>query len=151
MTTSIERLLAEADITRLMHTYAHRLDGADFAGVGALFDQGVWHIAPDRSCHGSAEVEAWLVENLAVHGDKLGTRHIISNVLIDVADDGLSATALSYGVVTQVTEDFPIQVISQCRYEDIFACTASEWHFLERRALIDGFGDTRAHIRPTGH
>jgi hypothetical protein len=49
--------------------------------------------------------------------------------------------------VTQVTEDFPLQLISQARYQDSFAKTDGDWHFVDRRVLSDGIGDVSHHRR----
>ena len=113
MISSDERREAEERIARLIFAYCSRLDAADFEGMASLFKNGTWHIDPGTVCHGKDEVRAWLEANLIVHGDKLGTRHLISNIVTDVADDGETAVSSSYVHVTQVTEDFPLQLISQ--------------------------------------
>jgi hypothetical protein len=142
-----ERREAEDRIARLIFAYCWRLDAADFEGMASLFDNGTWHIDPETACHGKEEVRDWLEKNLIVHGDKLGTRHIISNIVTDVADDGETAVSSSYVHVTQVTEEFPLQLISQARYQDSFAKTNGEWHFVDRRVLTDGIGDMSHHKR----
>jgi hypothetical protein len=142
-----ERREAEDRIARLIFAYCSRLDAADFEGMASLFENGTWHIDPETVRHGRDEVRAWLEETLIVYGDKLGTRHIISNIVTDVADDGQTAVSSSYVHVTQVTEDFPLQLISQARYQDSFAKTDGEWHFVDRRVLSDGIGDMSHHRR----
>jgi 3-phenylpropionate/cinnamic acid dioxygenase small subunit len=142
-----ERREAEDRIARLIFAYCSRLDAADFEGMASLFENGTWHIDPETVRHGRDEVRAWLEETLIVYGDKLGTRHIISNIVTDVADDGQTAVSSSYVHVTQVTEDFPLQLISQARYQDSFAKTDGDWHFVDRTVLSDGAGDMSHHRR----
>jgi hypothetical protein len=115
--------------------------------MASLFENGTWHISPEIACHGKEEVRDWLEENLIVHGDKLGTRHVVSNIVTDVADDGETAVSSSYVHVTQVTEEFPLQLISQACYQDSFAKTNGEWHFVDRKVLSDGIGDMSHHRR----
>ncbi|MDS2171854.1 nuclear transport factor 2 family protein [Nesterenkonia sp. CL21] len=138
---------AEHQIARLIYTYCQRLDAADFTGAAALFKNGVWHITTETTCRGSIEHETWLRENLVVHGDRLGTMHLVTNVVVDVADDGQTATSLSYVAVSQVTEDFPLQLVSQARYQDSFTLGTNGWEFTERRVHFDGGGDLHAHRR----
>jgi ketosteroid isomerase-like protein len=142
-----DRREAEDRIARVILAYCSRLDAADFEAMASLFENGTWHIDPETVCHGKDEVRDCLEENLIVHGDKLGTRHIVTNIVTDVAADGETAVSSSYVHVTQVTEDFPLQLISQARYQDSFAKTNGKWHFVDRKILSDGTGDMSHHRR----
>jgi len=138
---------AEAAITRLIYTYCHRLDGADLAGAAELFEHARWQLSPDVICQGAKEhLDALQV--IRVYGDRLGTRHVVSNLLIDVADDGLSATSVSYVDSIQVTAEFPLQLIFQGRYLDSFTFEDGAWRFQDRIVDADGVGDMSAHHKP---
>jgi len=138
---------AEAAITRLIYTYCHRLDGADLEGAAHLFEHARWQLSPDVICRGAAEhLDALQV--IRVYGDRLGTRHVVSNLLIDVAEDGLSATSVSYVNSIQVTPEFPLQLIFQGRYLDEFAHVDGSWQFQDRIVDADGVGDMSAHHKP---
>ena len=138
---------AESAITRLIYTYCHRLDGADLAGAAALFEHARWQLSPDVICQGSAEhLDALQV--IRVYGDRLGTRHVVSNLLIDLADDGLSAKSISYVDSIQVTAEFPLQLIFQGRYIDEFTFEDGQWRFHDRIVDADGIGDMSAHHKP---
>lgn len=145
MIASEDRREAEHQIARLIYTYAHRLDAADFKGAAALFENAIWHITEETSCRGTAEHEAWLRENLVVHDGRLGTMHVVSGIVTEIADDGQTATSKSYVVVSQVTDGFPLQLIAQARYEDAFDRGPCGWQFTERKVHFDGGGDLRAH------
>lgn len=121
MITRDERMYAEREITRLIYTYCQRLDAADFEATAEFLEHAIWHFSPETSLHGRDEKRGWLRDNLQVHSDGLGTRHMVTNVLVDVADDGQTASAVSYVHLTQVTEGFPLQLLSQARYDDRFA------------------------------
>jgi hypothetical protein len=138
---------AEAAITRLIYTYCHRLDGADLVGAAELFEHARWQLSPDVICQGAKEhLDALQV--IRVYGDRLGTRHVVSNLLIDVADDGLSAKSVSYVDSIQVTAEFPLQLIFQGRYLDSFTFEDGAWRFQDRIVDADGVGDMSAHHKP---
>lgn len=143
--TGQERAGAERQIERLIRTYCHRFDGGDFAAVAEMFANATWQLTPEMATRGSAEKLACLEENVILYDGTPSTRHILSSTVIDVADDGLTATALSYVHLTQVTEDFPLRLISQARYEDAFALVDGQWRFTSRTVLTDGIGDMSHH------
>ncbi|MBM0259031.1 nuclear transport factor 2 family protein [Micromonospora sp. 4G55] len=72
-----DRREAEHQITRLIYTYCHRLDGADLEGAASLFENARLQLSPEVICHGAAEHLAAL-EVIRVYGDRLGTRHVVS-------------------------------------------------------------------------
>ncbi|MBT2586475.1 nuclear transport factor 2 family protein [Arthrobacter sp. ISL-95] len=147
MLTSEQRRDAESAITRLIYTYCHRLDGADLAGAAALFEKARWQLSPEVVCQGAEEHLAAL-QVIRVYGDRLGTRHVVSNLLIDVAEDGETAKSVSYVDSIQVTKDFPLQLIFQGRYLDSFVFEDGAWRFQERVVDADGVGDMSAHHKP---
>ncbi|MBT2498578.1 nuclear transport factor 2 family protein [Agromyces sp. ISL-38] len=147
MLTSEQRRDAESAITRLIYTYCHRLDGADLAGAAALFEKARWQLSPDVICQGADEHLAAL-QVIRVYGDRLGTRHVVSNLLIDVAEDGATAQSVSYVDSIQVTAEFPLQLIFQGRYLDTFVFEDGSWRFDERIVDADGVGDMSAHHKP---
>jgi hypothetical protein len=147
MPTALERWEAHEQITRLMYTYCECMDQADFAGVGRVFEKGVWHNNRDIGDHLSGdEVTRWLEQNVKVHGDALATRHCTTNIIIDVADDGLEASARSYIFLFQVLDGFPLQPIFLGRYHDTFHKLDGTWYFKDRVIMSDGVGDLSQHV-----
>jgi hypothetical protein len=145
--SAIERWEAHDQISKLMYRYAECMDQADFAGIGALFEKGIWHNNRDVGEHLSGDdVTTWLRENVKVHGDALATRHCTTNVMIDVADDGLTAAAKSYIFLFQVTDGFPLQPIFLGRYRDTFHLVDGRWYFKDRVIMSDGVGDLSEHV-----
>jgi hypothetical protein len=132
-----ERREAESQITRLIHSYFYRLDERDLEVVAAFFEDAAWHISPERVTHGKAEKLAWLRENTPAHDAYLGPQHLIGNLLIDVAEDGQTATSVSYFIVSHLTEGSVIHVAARGRYADRFALRNGQWRFTERRVHID--------------
>ena len=74
------------------------------------------------------------------------TKHLTTNLIIDVADDGRTATARSYFTVIQGRPDFPLQPIIAGRYHDRFECVEGRWRFCERLEYLDLVGDLSRHL-----
>ena len=84
-----------------------------------------------------------------VHDDgTLRTRHLTTNVIVDVDDAGDAAAARSAFVVLQATPDLPLQPIVTGRYHDRFGRADGAWHFVERHMLLDHVGDVSRHLHP---
>ncbi|MBY5766671.1 nuclear transport factor 2 family protein [Rhizobium leguminosarum] len=131
-----DRREAESQIARLIYSYFYRLDERDLEAVAAFFEDAAWHISPERATHGKAEKLAWLRENTPAHDAYLGP-HLIGNVLVDVTDDGRTATSLSYFIVSQLVDGPGIHVAARGRYADSFALRNGQWRFTERRVHVD--------------
>ena len=82
-----------------------------------------------------------------VHDDgTLRTRHLSTNVMIDIDEARDSATARSYFVVLQATPKLPFQPIVGGRYEDRFDRIRGEWRFADRLIHVDQIGDMSEHL-----
>ncbi len=141
---------AVRSIKALMYTYAECVDLARFDELGELFSHGVLSSTsaadPDDGMSGD-DVAAFYQATNKVHGDgTLRTRHLASNVVVEVADDGLTATARSYFAVHQGTDALPLQPIVAGRYNDDFALVDGEWRFACRMVIVDQIGDMREHL-----
>ncbi|WP_419849771.1 nuclear transport factor 2 family protein [Candidatus Poriferisocius sp.] len=141
---------AVRSIKALMYTYAECVDLARFDELGELFSHGVLTSTssadPGDGMSGD-DVAAFYAATNKVHGDgTLRTRHVASNVIVDVAEDGQTAAARSYFAVHQGTDSLPLQPIVTGRYEDDFALMNGQWRFARRLVLVDQIGDMREHL-----
>jgi hypothetical protein len=135
---------AEQQILALMAEYCDSIDRGDLDGCAALFRSGRWGIA-GQLAEGEAAVRA-LLANVTLYDGVPRTRHLMSNVLIDVAADGNHASARSCLMVMQgVPPDFPLQPIFIGSYHDIFARESEQWCFRERVIVPDLVGDLSRH------
>ena len=142
-----------AAIERLIYEYTYRLDGADLDPWGELFADADWAIAAgfesDQGIllHGAKPVADWGRANLKVHEDgTLRTKHVTTNVTIDITPDGERASALMYLTVFQaVPPHFPLQAVFSGRYEDEFVKDAGEWRYERRLIHADAVGDLSEH------
>jgi 3-phenylpropionate/cinnamic acid dioxygenase small subunit len=78
------------------------------------------------------------------------TKHVISNVTVDVEDGGDTAAARSYFTVLQARPDLPLQPIIAGRYHDRFERVDGAWRFAERLIITDLIGDLSQHLRDPG-
>lgn len=135
---------AEQSILALMAEYCDSIDRGDLDGCAALFRGGRWGIAGDLA-EGEAAVRA-LLANVTLYKGVPLTRHLMSNVLIEVAADGNQASARSCLMVMQgVPPDFPLQAIFIGTYHDVFVCEQGQWRFRERVIYPNLVGDLSRH------
>jgi len=138
-------------IHTLLMTYAEHLDAGAFDEVAALFENATYRIAHADGSHVSSYEGAAQVRDFCagtrLHADGTPrTRHVITNVIIDVDGDGDHAGSRCYATVFQQTDALPLQPIASGRYLDRFACVGGTWRFADR--LITGFllGDRSQHV-----
>ena len=131
----------EQACARLVNRFAVYNDSGEFDRLAALFiEEGRYArpSAPDTFIEGR---EAILASFTARPGNKL-TRHVISNVIIDVEDER-HASGLSYIVLYTAALDNPaklglkanpVQLVGE--FYDRFVLTADGWRFSERRGTV---------------
>jgi uncharacterized protein (TIGR02246 family) len=134
-------------IRALVHEYAERLDEGDLDGVASLFADATWG-SPGRGTplRGVEQVRR-AYEDVILYGGKPGTKHVISNVTIELGADAATATARSYFTVLQARPGFPLQPIISGRYHDRFERVDGHWRFADRQILPDLVGDLSQHMR----
>jgi 3-phenylpropionate/cinnamic acid dioxygenase small subunit len=137
-------------ITTLMFRYAECVDRADFDGLSALFANADLHstaAAPGTPPMRGAQIGRFYAATNRVHPDgTLRTRHLSTNVMIDIDEAADRATARSYFVVLQATEKLPFQPIAGGRYDDRFERVSGAWRFAERLIHVDQIGDMSQHL-----
>jgi 3-phenylpropionate/cinnamic acid dioxygenase small subunit len=143
---------AHRQITDLLHAYADLIDAGDVDGVGALFADAVLAF---RSRTGDERIiatgarqaaDALSRSNVRYADGTFLTKHVITNIRIDLADDCTSATATSYVTVFQATPELPLQAVFAGRYHDTFGAVDGAWKFTRRVAIADLLGDLSRHV-----
>ena len=137
-------------IGNLIATYAELIDDGDFAGVGLLLQHATF-TGGSGTVSGGDAVEKMLRENVVVYDDGTPrTKHITTNVAIEVDEEAGTAVARSYFTVLQGLSELPLQTIASGRYHDRFECRDGGWRFVERRVSTDLAGELRHHLRHAG-
>ena len=134
-------------IENLIAAYAERVDGGDFAAVGQLLAHATFTGAAG-STSGAEAIEEMLRDNVILYEDRTPrTKHIVTNIAIEVDAEAGAASARSYFTVLQALPDLPLQVIASGRYLDRFDRHDGQWRFAERRVRTDLLGDVSHHLR----
>ena len=122
---------ARQAIEHLIFTYARSVDQADFAALGAMFEHAtVSANTSDDTARGGAAIAAlWSGVN-EVHPDgTLRTRHLVTNLDLDLDEAGDRASVDSYRMVFQQTERLPLQPNAGGRYRDTFVRVDGVWRY----------------------
>lgn len=137
-------------IENLIATYAERIDDGDFGAVGVLLADATF-IGSVGSVSGADAIEKMLRDNVIVYDDGTPrTKHVITNVAIEVDDQAGTAVSRSYFTVLQEVPDLALQPIVAGRYHDQFERRDGRWRFVEKRVMSELVGDVSRHLRDAG-
>ena len=134
-------------VLRLMNEYCFLIDAGNIEGFAGLFEHGSFHVLGDPSGPdvGKEAVLATL-QNVIMYDGVPRTKHVMSNVQIDMHESGTEASAQCYIIVFQaVPPDFSIQPIFCGHYHDRFEKAESGWRFVSRDISPDLLGDLSRH------
>jgi 3-phenylpropionate/cinnamic acid dioxygenase small subunit len=139
----------ETAIANLVFRYAELIDSGDFDGIGSLFaDAVITAEGSDVEWRGAEAITAMYVDRTRRYDDD-GTpksKHVTTNLIIEVDDGCAHATCRSYYTVLQRTDELPLQPIVAGRYRDEFARVDGTWRFTHRHMLVDLVGDLSQHL-----
>jgi hypothetical protein len=138
----------EQAIRNLLFTYAERIDRGDLEGMARLFGHASYRAGdqpPLTDWRAVADLNKTLV--LLYDDGTPKTQHVTTNVLIELADDGASATARSRFTVLQAAPGQALQAIVAGRYHDRFEKSDGQWRFSARHIFMDLLGDLTHHLR----
>ena len=130
-----------------MNEYCYAIDRGDLDGFANLFANGSLEIIgdPGGPMRGSEAVRRML-DNVTLYDGKPNTKHVMSNLQIDVDEGAHRAVAECYITVYQaLPPDFPLQPIFLGHYQDNFEEIDRTWRFSNRRISPDLIGDISRH------
>ena len=137
----------EHAIQTLMNDYCYLIDSGNLGGFADLFSHGTWLVQgdPRGGDTGSAAVMETL-QNIILYDGKPNTKHVMSNIQLEIDAAGDTARAQCYITVYQaVPPDFPLQPIFIGHYHDSFRYIDGNWHFTLRDIHPDLAGDLSHH------
>jgi hypothetical protein len=139
---------SSTQIANLIARYAELIDSGDFDGVASLLAAaGVGAGDSASLLFGKDAIRDLFTATTRLHPDGTpGTKHVTTNLILEIDEGGRTATARSYWTVLQAVPGLPLQPILAGRYHDRFARGEDGWHFSERRYLIDLVGDLSHHM-----
>jgi ketosteroid isomerase-like protein len=136
-------------ITQLIYGYAERIDEGDFAGVAQLFE----HATLTFEGFGDAVAGRDAIEKLYARSTRRyedgtpRTKHVMTNVLVDVAPNGEEAASRSYFTVLQaVPGELALQPVIAGRYRHTYRRLDDHWRVETMHVIIDLVGDLGHHM-----
>jgi len=136
-------------IENLIYRYAELIDDGDLKGVAELFREAeIISTVHNVRRVGFDDVLTMYQQSCRVYestGTPL-TKHITTNVIIEVDESGTDACARSYYAVIQATETLPLQPIISGRYKDHFRKVENQWRFSSREMFVELIGNCSAHL-----
>ena len=143
---------SDADQIRdLLFAYCWHMDRGEFDALGALFAHASMGdgTTPDALVLTSAQaITAMYRDRCILYADGTPrTKHVCTNAIVEIDDDGNRATSRSCFLVEQQLDDFPLQPIVGGRYHDRFERVDGAWRFTERLFDPRLYGDLSRHLR----
>jgi SnoaL-like domain len=143
---------ASDQIRNLMFAYAEAVDRGNFDRLSELFAHGTLRLGGGPGVSGT-DAGAFIRDAVIVYDDGTPrTKHVTTNIAIEVDDANGRATAHSYVMALQHIPGRGIEVILSSRYEDTFERVGGVWRFADRVSHRDLTGDVTHHLRrAAGH
>lgn len=124
---------SEVEIANLVYRYAECIDAGDFEGAARLFAHARIYAGPVLGEIGPDEVLALWRRSIVIHEDGTPrTKHVITNPIIEVDEQGGRGTCRSYYTVMQQAGNGPLQAVMCGRYHDAFERVDGAWRFCHR-------------------
>lgn len=135
-------------VGNLIARYAELIDAGDFEGVADLLGDAAVGAGDSRSLlTGRDALAAMFASTTLLYPDGTpGTKHVTTNLILDIDEEAGTAAARTYWTVLQAVPGLPLQPILAGRYHDRFVRVDQVWRFAERRYLIDLVGDVSRHM-----
>jgi hypothetical protein len=136
----------EMAITALVCRYPDLIDSGDLDGIGDLFAHATLGEG-DEAVSGGASLTRMLRGLVRTYDGKTFTKHLVTNLVVEIDGDGLHAAARSCITVLQGHPPaFPLQIIASNRHYDSFEKVDGAWRFARRSNITDLVGDMSHHI-----
>ena len=132
---------AQKKITDLMNLYCTAIDSGDLKTFDRLFANATW-VAEGRVPGPES------MSNMILYEDGTPrTKHVITNLTLDIDEAAGSASGHCYVTVYQQTTEFPLQAIFVGEYYDTFSLSAQGWGCTRRKIRHSLIGNMRAHLK----
>jgi ketosteroid isomerase-like protein len=136
-------------ITKLVYEYAERIDAGDFDGVGELLQHTTLTFEGyDDAVSGHDAITRLYERSTRRYED--GTprsKHVMTNVIVDVAEDGDTAQSRSYFTVLQAVRGaLALQPVIAGRYRHRYERVDGAWRVTSMHVIIDLVGDLSHHM-----
>ena len=146
----MNRMSSETAICNLLYRYAELMDQGRFEDIATeLFAHTSFIVGPEGTptLDSNAMLDIFRKTTIRYDGGSLQTKHVVTNPILEIDEEGGTAFCRSYYTVFQQTETLPLQPIVSGRYHDRFERVEGKWRFAERDySKVDLIGDTSQHL-----
>ena len=139
----------EQSIKNILYEYGYRIDAGDFAGIGELFaDATLTADGTDVDVRGADAIQKYYESSTRIYEDTgtPKTKHVFSNLLIEIDEEGALATSRANYFVMQQTDALPLQIIVSGRYEHRYSKRDGRWRLTHKKFYVDQIGDLSQHL-----
>ena len=146
--TPAEQTAAEQAIAKIVFDYARSLDIGDMESIREIFRYGKVRVDGVEDEHHGGDGVVDMFRNFTRFFDDgtPSTKHVTTNLDIDVDPGGTTAVAQSYFTVLQARPELPLQIVIAGRYRDTFEVIDGAWRLVDRFEYCDLVGDMSQHI-----
>lgn len=136
------------EIQKLLYSYCWLIDSGDFEAVCELLKDADIYYGGKLTYQKDPKGYMNTLKPIVRYEDGTPkTSHLCVNPIIELAEDGLTATAKSYTVVVQgITGQMLPQIIWVDRKVDTLEKVEGKWRFSSRNFITRSEGDTARHI-----
>ena len=136
-------------VSNLIYTYAERIDEGDFAGVAEVFERATLTFEGfGDGISGRDAIEKLYTNTTRRYEDGTPrTKHVMTNLIVEIADDGAHAASRSYFTVLQaVPGELSLQPVIAGRYRHTYEKVAGNWCVTTMHIIIDLIGELGHHM-----
>ena len=135
-------------IKNIIFSYSELLDTGDLAGLGRLFERATLRThGREEALQGAKAVQQLMETAVQLYDGIPSTKHVITNVSVEVDADRRTARARSYYTALQARPELPLQPILAGRWHDRFERDGGQWRIADRLIYTDLVGNLRFHIK----
>ncbi len=140
-------MTAREGIERLLFAYCDGIDRGDLVATSELFGtDGLYGQVDGPAACGASQVLAAMQYSVHLYDGVPRTRHIVTNIVIDLNDDQITAQCRSYVQVLHQAPGGVLGPVAAGTYIDRVYLTNGSWKFAERRMLLELIGDMSTHL-----
>jgi hypothetical protein len=134
-------------VKNIVLSYVELLDLGDLDGLSNLFRRATVHARGGAPLRGAEAFREFIKSSVHFYDGIPSTKHVVSNLIVEVDDGRQSATVRSYFTAFQARPELPLQPILAGRFHDRLERDGDGWYIVERIIYPDLIGDTRYHIK----
>jgi hypothetical protein len=134
-------------IKNIVLSYVERLDLGDLDGLSNIFARATVHTQGGAPLRGAEAFKEFIKSSVHFYDGIPSTKHVVSNVMVEIDDERHSATARSYFTAFQARPELALQPILAGRFHDRLERDHDGWYIVERVIHPDLIGDVRYHIK----